>query len=184
MNSIIPAMPPARKLIYLVRPFARAAAEIGGGLRGAGARRLAAARRARPPPACAPGSAITSAPRRALAALGGRRRERSGRDEFADREPASDDGELFQARPASATACSSRNRAFPSDRYAVVSQLEFHGLDAARASDRGRAAPGRAHAAHRGSHRRASSARGRGWRWCCCPACNISPASCFDLAAA
>ncbi len=65
--------------------------------------------------------------------------------------------------------------AFPSDRYAVVSQLEFHGLNAAQNLIEIAAACRRANFANRGYDRAHRARRIRAWRWCCCPAFNISP---------
>ncbi len=62
--------------------------------------------------------------------------------------------------------------AFPSDRYAVISQLEYHGLERGRAPDRDRAPARRARIAHRGLERgdRAGRSTPRAPR--CCPACS------------
>ena len=63
--------------------------------------------------------------------------------------------------------------AFPSDRYAVVSQLEFHGLSARTASDRDRAPRPGERVLRTEDYARRDRGAGRGWRWCCFPACNI-----------
>ena len=61
--------------------------------------------------------------------------------------------------------------AFPSDRYAVVSQIGWHGLDPGTRWCRWRRAPASICCGTRTSSPR-SSAWGRGSRSCCCRACS------------
>ena len=83
------------------------------------------------------GSVITSTPRAGLAALAGACRDRGGRDEFAHRQSAPDDGEFFQAGRARATAYSSRNRRSPPIVMRSLRSSTFTG-SMPRASHRGR----------------------------------------------
>ena len=63
--------------------------------------------------------------------------------------------------------------AFPSDRYAVVSQLAFHGLNAAEHLIEIEPRPGERDLANARTCSSASSGKDPPWRWCCCPAFNI-----------
>ncbi len=121
-----------RKLTVLRRPLARAAAEVGRAntsnksSRTGGVWEFSATW-----PPSVPGSAITNVPRRALAELVG-----ADRNEVVAMNSLTINLHLMMVsffRPDAQRNCVLiESSAFPSDRYAVVSQLKFHGLDAAR----------------------------------------------------
>ena len=145
-------------------------------VRGARARGLAAVRRARPHDAERPWIPYHERAARGARRLGGRRES-----EVVAMNSLTVNLHLMMVsffRPDAA-----RNRvliessAFPSDRYAVVSQLEFHGLTPREHLIEVAAAGRRANFANRGFDRAHRAGGTAAWRWCCCPACNISPAN-------
>ena len=119
---------------------------------------------------------------------GGRRRRRSagrGRDaQHPDRQPAPAAGRRSIGPSGRRTAILIDAPTFPSDRYAVDSQLRHHGLDPADRPHRRPSARRRGHAPHRGPRGRDPRAPRPARRRRCWPASTTRPGSCHDDRAA